>query len=84
MPPDRPIGLMKNRPGLQDRFHVPECLFDLPEILVLEGDPAGGQVRIGPQNSLAFIAGFLFDLRFVDGDMIAHHLEVFPVPPVAH
>jgi hypothetical protein len=76
MTANRLITLVENRPGIEHRLDVPEHLFDLPELFVLDGNPGGGQlVHIGAQNPFAVEPGFGVNLLTIDDHAVTGNLQ---------
>ena len=59
MTADGLVSFMKDGPGIQDRLHIPEHVFHLPEFHVLWGDLFGSQMGIGLEHPLSIELFFL-------------------------
>jgi hypothetical protein len=69
MPANRFVALVKDRPGVEQRFHRAEDILYHPQLLVLQRHLACWEIRVRCQYPLAVIARFLFDLVFVNGEL---------------
>lgn len=77
------ISLMEGGSCVEDGLDVPEGMYHLPELLVLQGHLLGRKTRIGLEHPLSVKAGILFDLGHVDGGEFFADLEIPAIPLIA-
>lgn len=69
MAPDGLVGLVEDGPGFKNALHLPEDLFHVEELLVLESHRFRRKIRVRPENPLPVVSLIFFHLVLIDEEV---------------